>query len=125
MPSLYSAPRFLLALDRVTRYELGWITQCPVFGCPELMDIRPGDDQWLFDPDCEHTHDDVVDYLRPAHDDMLLPHLRERRRRAYQALLLSTTPEVWAQLMRGNRVPRDQLNQEVADRMRERLDEHD
>lgn len=30
--------------------------------------------------------------------------------RAFQALLLSPTPEVWSQLLRGNAVPTDQLD---------------
>jgi len=116
-----SEPTFLLSLDRVTATDDGWVAQCPVFGCPELLEITETQlGYWRFACDGQHTHDDVADYLDLDTLDLQLPHVRNAGIRAWEALMLARTPEAWSQLLLGQPVPADQLDPEFLARMRSR-----
>lgn len=100
-----TGPAFLRALDHVLPTDSGWIAQCPVFGCPELLDITAGPFEWQFECDGEHTHEDVVDYLQC---DTRLDPLEANR--AWRALMLAPDLQTWAALLAGQPVPRTALD---------------
>jgi hypothetical protein len=88
-----------------------------VFGCPELVEITPGDDgHWRFACDGEHTEREIVDYLQC---DTRMPGARWGQR-AWEAMMLARTPEAWSQLLLGKPVPEDQLDPEYLLRARQR-----
>jgi hypothetical protein len=89
-------PAFLRALDHALPAEDGWVAQCPVFGCPDLLVISPDNGHWRFNCDGQHTHDDIVDYLHAdTRTDTRSPV------RAWVALRLALTPDAWAGLILG------------------------
>lgn len=88
-------PALLRGLDHVMPTDTGWVAQCPVFGCDELLEITPHDGHWQLG--CAvHMHQEVADYLQcDTRIDTRTPI------RAWLALRLAQTPDAWAGLMLG------------------------
>lgn len=98
-------PAFLRGLEHVLPTPDGWVAQCPVFGCTELLDITANHGEWLFHCDGDHTHQDVADYLQcDTRQDPITA------TRAWRALMLATTPDTWQALLNGEPVPRSALD---------------
>jgi hypothetical protein len=79
--------------------DTGWIAQCPVFGCANLLHIEPVDGWWTLECD-DHDQHAMSAYLQ-------LDDLRVDKRpgvRAWLCLRLALTPDAWAGLILGRNV---------------------
>lgn len=111
-------PAFLRGLDHVHPTDNGWLAQCCVWGCDQLLQIAPVDGHWLFTCHGEHTHEEIVAYLA-LHDLRVDPRPAIR---AWLALRLAKTPDAWAGLILGLPVQPQAIDQlELARQRKARL----
>lgn len=100
-------PRFAAALDNADPVGDGsWIADCPI--CRDLLLIEPRADRWRLTCDSgQCTHDELVLWLKIA-DCRVHP---SRDNRAWVALMLAPTPEIWQALLDGEHVAEEALDQ--------------
>lgn len=100
-----SAPLFLQALDSVQAQDNGSFTaECPI--CREGMWIVAAGGTWTLRCSADCTHDELVRWLH-------LTDLRADRAtydRAWVALMLAPTPEIWGALLAGDPVDPNALD---------------
>lgn len=106
-------PRFLAALDNADDAGYGsYVADCPI--CRDILLIEDIQGRWRLECDGGHHHDELVLWLRirdcrvnPSHDN-----------RAWVALMLAPTPEIWDALLNNEPVAEEALDQEWLARFR-------
>lgn len=100
-------PAFLRALNHARETPTGWIAQCPAWGCDNLLEITVDGDHYHLA--CEtHTHQDIVSYLDLTELELRTDPITASR--AWRALMLAPTIEIWQALLDGQAVPVSQLD---------------
>ena len=112
-----SAPTFLRALDNTCDAGDGtFVADCPI--CRDLLLVRPDADgyRWriVCDGGCEH--EEIVRWLRIT--DLRTEAAAAWGARAWVALMLATTPDIWAGLLLGEPVNEAALDQAYLARFR-------
>lgn len=99
-------PRFIRALDNCDQDEDGtWVADCPI--CHDILLIEPRGDRWRLTCDGGCTHDELVLWLRIT-DCRVHP---SRDNRAWIALMLAPTPEIWQAFLNREPVAVEALDQ--------------
>jgi hypothetical protein len=100
-----TGPALLRALDHVIETDDGYIADCPIWGCGELTELTVSAGMWTASCDAGHTTEDLVAYLQC---DMRVDQADTRR--LWRAVVLAPSLEVCEALLRGQDVPRSQLD---------------
>lgn len=89
-----------------------WLGECPI--CRAELTVAPAVGNWAFRCAGDCTHEELVRWLS-------ITDLRAERAassRAWTALMLATTPEIWQALLEGRPVAREALDQDWLARTR-------